>query len=200
MTGSQHQSDKLSSKDQSKLSRPQLRDLLFRVKHGEKLTDELQKSVSDLTNESELYLRISILTWSRLPAFIPVLEKFASYPEDTDVSAIALRGLLNFHYKTAYVPLLEKYIRGVSWDPIDNLKLSAIQIAGEFLSQGANSELLAILIDVYHNPAQAPVQEAAHEALMLAAGEPHSDPSVVARDFSHDDFRDDVIDRLRSRA
>ena len=165
----------------------------------EKLSrEELDGVASDLTNPDDLYQRVRILAKSFNPRYIPVFEKLAIYPDDTMVAGEALRALIDFHERFEYLPLLMKYIEGVSWDD-DDLKLRSIQIASHYLKEHKDPKLIALIIKQFEGCEDAVIRDTAHEALMTAAGIDRSDVStrIAARGMTKEDLRLDVIERLK---
>jgi hypothetical protein len=166
----------------------------------EKLSrEELDSVASDLTNPDELYQRMRILAKSFNPHYIPVFEKFATYADDADVAGVALRALIDFHERFEYLPLLMTYIEGVNWDIIDTLKLHSIHIADAYLKEHKDQNLIALLINQFEKSENSVIRDAAHEALMSAAGVDRSDIEfrIAARGMSDSDVRLDVIERLK---
>lgn len=160
--------------------------------------EELDGVASDLTNPDDLYKRVRILALSFNPHYIPIFEKLAIYPEDSLVAGEALRALIDFHGRLEYLPLLMKYIEGVNWDDGD-LKLRSIQIAKTHLREHKDQELISLLIKQFEECKDSIVREAAHEALMSAAGVDRRDVAltIAARGMTEDDLRLDVIEKLK---
>lgn len=160
--------------------------------------EELDGVASDLTNPDDLYQRVRILAKSFNPRYIQVFEKLATYVDDTMVAGEALRALIDFHERFEYLPLLMKYIDGVSWDDGD-LKLRSIQIAGHYLKEHKDQNFIALIIRQFEESEDAIIREAAHEALMSAADIDRSDvaTTIAARGMTKEDLRLDVIERLK---
>jgi hypothetical protein len=188
-------------KRQRKLTEKTLQSYLNRLVDGKLSPDELDEVAADLSNPDDLYMRIAILARSFDPRFIPVFERFATYADDFDIAAKALRALIDFHGRLEYVPLLKKYIEGVSWDPDENLKLHAVHIAGYYLKEHEDPSVVALLIKQFEGAQDSVVREAAHEALMSVAGIDRSDvaSTIAARGMSESDLRLDVIEHLKKR-
>jgi hypothetical protein len=193
------------TKNQKRKGGPSKRDLNAyqnRLMEGnliEKLSrEELDGVASDLTNPDDLYQRVRILAKSFNPRYIPVFEKLAIYPDDTMVAGEALRALIDFHERFEYLPLLMKYIEGVSWDD-DNLKLRSIQIAEHYLKEHKDQKLVALIIKQFEECQNAVIRDTAHEALMTAAGIDRSDVEIriAARGMTKEDLRLDVIEGLK---
>jgi hypothetical protein len=184
-----------------KLTERILQSYLNRLVDGKLSPDELDEVAADLSDPDDLYMRIAILSRSFDPRFIPVFETFATYADDFDVAAKALRALIDFHGRLEYVPLLKKYIEGVSWDLDEDLKLHAVHIAREYLKEHEDPSVVALLIKQFEGAQDSVVREAAHEALMSVAGIDRSDvaSTIAARGMSESDLRLDVIERLKKR-
>ena len=193
---------KKNQKRKGGLSKRVLRSYQNRLMEGdliEKLSrEELDGVASDLTNPDDLYQRVRILAKSFNPRYIPVFEKLATYADDTLVAGEALRALIDFHGRLEYLPLLEKYIEGVNWDDGD-LKLRSIQIAGTYLKEHKDQNLIALIIKQFEESADLIIREVAHEALMSAADIDRSDVSttIAARGMTDADLRLDIIERLK---
>ncbi len=186
---------------QRKLTEKVLQTYLNRLVDGKLSPDELDEVAADLSNPDDLYMRIAILARSFDPRFIPVLERFATYADDFDVAAKALRALIDFHGRMEYVPLLKKYIGGVDWDPDEDLKLHAIHIAEHYLQEHKDQSVIALLIKQFEESQDSVVRQAAHEALMSVAGIDRRDVefTIAARGMSESDLRLDVIERLKRK-
>ncbi len=186
---------------QRKLTEKVLQSYLNRLVDGKLSTDELDDVAADLTNPDDLYMRIAILARSFDPRFIPVFEEFVIYPDDHDVAAKALRALIDFHGRLEYVPLLKKYIEGVSWDPDEDFKLHAVHIAEHYLKEHEDQSVVALLIKQFEESQDSVIRKAAHEALMSVAGIDRSDVqfTIAARGMSDSDLRLDVIERLKKK-
>ncbi|WP_373502315.1 hypothetical protein [Aestuariivirga sp.] len=196
MKGNQKSKGRLSKRDLNSYQKRLMEDgnLIEKLSR-----EELDGVASDLTNPDDLYQRVRILAKSFDPRYIPVFEKLATYADDTMVAGEALRALIDFHGRHEYLPLLMKYIEGVNWDPYDDLKLHSIGIAEFLLKEHKDQELIALVIKQFEESDNSVVRDAAHEALMTAAGIDRSDVSttIAARGMTEDDLRLDVIARLK---
>jgi hypothetical protein len=184
-----------------KLGREELKDILGKLP-GERVSiSELQSVASDLGNPDELYLRASILAKSFNARFIPALEQLVFNTTDPDVAGVAIRALVDFHGRTEYLPVLVKFMQGVSWDITDGLKFRSIQIAGLVLRSNKNSELISLLIKSFEQSKDASIREASHEALMAAADVDRTDVStrIAARGMTQNDLRLDVVEELKNQ-
>jgi len=184
-----------------KLDKKILQSYLDRLVDGALSREELDNVAADLTNPEDLYQRIAILARSLDPRFIPVFERFAIYVDDPDIAAKALRALIDFHGRLEYVPLLKKYIEGVSWDADEYLTLYAIHIAEHYLEEREDLSVVALVIKQFEESQNPVVRTAAHEALMRFAGVDRSDIqfTIAARGLTEADMRLDVIERLKKK-
>jgi HEAT repeat protein len=194
---------KKASKDGGYLNRQTLQSYLKRLpartKQEELTREELENVASDLTNPDDLFLRISVLAKSFDPLYIPAFEKLLTSTQDPDVAGVALRALIDYHGKLEYIPILTSYIDDINSDGSDTLKLRSIHIANALLQEHEDPVLIKSLIKQFENSENEIVREAAHEALMSAAGIDRRDIAtrISARGFSNGDLRLDVIEKLK---
>ena len=84
---------------------------------------------------------------------------------------------LDWKLTSYYLDKVILFLRKVDWDLSDEVLLTAILIAGEFLREKFNHELLELLVNIYKNPPEEEgyvdriVQAAAYESLARTRGE-----------------------------
>lgn len=82
----------------------------------------------------------------------PLIEKLLYFQTQPWVCIEALKTLCTYwDYTQDYLKEIKMFIRGVDWDPHDDIRLWALSIAGHFLKENLDSELLQLLIDVFEN-------------------------------------------------
>ncbi len=125
------------------LSREELNYVVQRIKNFEK--DPNQEDLSDL-----LY----ILGRSGASEYRGLLEKYLRYSADYWVCSRALEGLCRYYGLTKdYLEDLKFYLigKGADWDIFDDIRIRAIGLAGEYLMQSYDRDLLALLLDIFEN-------------------------------------------------
>ncbi|MBS4167184.1 MULTISPECIES: hypothetical protein [unclassified Neochlamydia] len=114
----------------------------------------------------------------------PLLEKFLYHQTEPWVCMQALKALCTYwEYTKDYLKELKMFIRGVEWDPHDDIRLWALSIAGDFLKENYDPELLQLVLDVFENLgkldsfhehstyAREFIRSCAFNALAIASGE-----------------------------
>lgn len=140
-------------------------------------------------NESLPYL-IKIMSLAGGPCleFQLIVENFLDYPLYPLASQEALRTLCNnWFFTSEYLPELKTFIRGVAWDESDDIRLSALSIAGEFLREDFDAELLQLLLIVFDDLGESQIiyekcnskrsflKRVAYEAIARAMGQDWDD-------------------------
>ncbi|CAM0117305.1 hypothetical protein [Rhabdochlamydiaceae symbiont of Dictyostelium giganteum] len=111
-----------------------------------KFESKEQLPVNELSNLIYILGRIGAVKYRKK------IEKYLYGPHPEDLCVIALRVLCNYwKYSTAYIEEIKMFIRGVEWDPVDEIRLIAISVAGESIRNNMNRELLKLLLDVFEN-------------------------------------------------
>ncbi|WP_044882784.1 hypothetical protein [Neochlamydia sp. EPS4] len=118
----------------------------------------------------------------------PLLEKFLYHQMEPWVCIQALRALCTYwEYTQDYLKELKMFIRGVEWDPHDDIRLWALSIAGDFLKEHYDPELLQLLLDVFEKLgkldslqeqreyAREFIQSCAFKALAIASGKKYDE-------------------------
>lgn len=84
----------------------------------------------------------------------PIIEKYLFYPDDPDVTIIALKTLCSYWDLTEdYVQEISQFIKKVDWDVDGQIAIIAMSIAGEYLKYTLNKDkkLLQLLLDVWES-------------------------------------------------
>lgn len=103
-----------------------------------------------LEDKNELISLLYILGHASLEEYRYWVEKFVDYPSSTLISQQALKTLCICWILTEdYLEVIKRYIRGVDWDESDEVRLTAMNIAGEFLRKKFDPELLELLLLVF---------------------------------------------------
>lgn len=116
------------------------------------------------------------------------VEKFLFYRSDTLVCRQALKTLcMCWHLTADYLDAIKMYLRGVEWDESDEVRLSSMNIAGEFLRKKIDPELLQLLIQIFEHLGETSdlyesrdyarnfVKSCAYEAIARAMGKDHNE-------------------------
>ncbi len=82
-----------------------------------------------------------------------LIEKYLYCPEDPDVAATALRVLcLYWNYTEEYLDQIVSFIKGVTWDDVDDVRLMSFSVLGKFLKKKKNPQLIHLLTDFVDDP------------------------------------------------
>ena len=134
-------------------------------------------------NKEDLPCLIFALGRSGADQYREMVEKFLYYTSGEWVCIEALRALCTYWCFTAdYLKELKMFIKGAEWDDTDDVRLWAMSIAGDFLKENYDRELLYLLLEVFENLgkstsvreirdyARSLLQSAAYEAIATAMG------------------------------
>jgi hypothetical protein len=118
------------------------------------------------------YKLIEIIGKSHDHSFREKLESLIHCQADSYLAALAVRILCqDWQFGDQYVEILERFIGGVSWDELDDLRLAAISAAGDVLHARQNAELLRTLLTVHDSQnSDDVVRNAAFRAIWKATG------------------------------
>lgn len=172
-----------------------IEELCQEAKWGQLTSEEVayvvkRMNACKLDDEEELIRLIYILGHAYLEGHKSWVEKFIYYPKSTLVSQQALKALCNCWHLTAdYLDVIKMYIRGVDWDESDEVRVTAIRIAGEFLRKKFDKELLQLLLLVLEKLGETEMlnekdederdflKSCAYEAIARAMGKNHNEIS-----------------------
>ena len=163
-------------------------ELLERAKWG-KLTGQELASVADALREgspeADRYTLLHILGRAGALSYRPLVERHLHSPDDPMLARLALQILLRYWNEAArYQDRLLAFVRGVDWDEEEDVRLAAISLAGEYLRDAENPQLLAELVGILEDRAERQVvREAAYLALPVAAGRTPDELPSAARHF-----------------
>ncbi len=165
-------------------------DKLFHRAMWEKLSEQelaeiAQRIEAAKNNEDEnLYRLIDILGRAGAVKYRSLIEPFLYYPADPMVSSTALNTLCNFWgYDDEYKDKLKEFIRGVSWDREDDIRLIAISCTGELLRVKPEKELFELLIATFEGKYGDEIcQEAAFSALARGLGKEWKEAIALERE------------------
>lgn len=126
---------------------------------------------------------LTILGLSGTDRYRKLVEKFLHYHSNEQVCASALRTLCIYWDLTKeYLDDVKLYIRGAEWDETDDVRIKALTIAGMYLREEFDKELLQLVLDVFENLGKSDqikdtyedsrylIQSWAYHALALAMG------------------------------
>jgi len=151
----------------------------------QELTEVAQKIEAAKSNWDEnLYTYISILGRAGAVKYRSLVESFLYYPDDSMVSSNALKTLCSFWgYDEDYKDKLKEFIRGVSWDRDDEIRLIAISCTGALLRVKPEKELFELLIATFEGKYGDEIcQEAAFSALARGLGKEWNEVLALERE------------------
>lgn len=159
------------------LASGELSALLEQVKAGDKLPPETVDAVAatvehEETSDRDRYTGLHILGLAQARQYRSLLERFLEDPDDPMLARIALLGLARYWNEAdAYLDHVTQAVDGQEWDYLGDVQLTAISIAGDYLSDHDSPELLRTLIDrAEAAPRGTAERNAALDALARAIG------------------------------
>lgn len=131
-------------------------ELYHVAKRGEELTKEEEDYVVDKLchfkdGDDDLNLDNWIFIIGKLnkKEYVDEIAKFLYYKNLPYPSGEAIKVLYNWGYIENYLYELEQFLIGVEWDDFDEIRLKAIEVAGEYLRHKFNKNILALLYEIY---------------------------------------------------
>ena len=149
-------------------------DLLERVKEGDVQPYEILEVAAELLKpqpDVDRYTLLYILGRGGRPAYKHLIEPYLAGPDDM-LARLAL-WIVCWYWNLAhlYAPQLLRFIRGVHWDGLEQCRLAATEIAGDYLAKAADPDLLAELIRIFENPDESETLRLhAYSSLVQAVG------------------------------
>jgi hypothetical protein len=149
----------------------QYQDLLHRAHWGKLSKRELDRIVAELRRprpSTDRYTLLQIIGESRDKRYRELVEDYLHNSDDVMLAKLALQTLCVTWGETGrYCDVVLQFLRGVDWDVLrgGHVILIAISIAGEYLRNARNSELLEELIDIYEKE-----DSVFHDAAFVALG------------------------------
>ncbi|HEX3050719.1 MAG TPA: hypothetical protein VHP83_08695 [Aggregatilineaceae bacterium] len=142
--------------------------------------EELAEVAEELRKDkpsADRYILIRILGKGGGISYRQMVEGFLNSPGDPMLAQSALWTLCIYWGLTGqYLPQVQDFVQGVSWDSEEDVRISAITIAGEYLRAKPNPTLLRQLMTIFENPEERQiVREVAYRALGRAIGRAHTE-------------------------
>ena len=154
-------------------------ELAHEAKWGEISKDEITYVAQRLKNfkpgeDSDVLLAtlIYILGFSWASEYRDLVEPFLCYRKYDWVCCRALKALCTCWGLTEnYLEIIKMYIRGADWDESDDIRIIAMSIAGAFLREKFDRELLQLLVDIFEGLGEIEgIHETCEEARDLLKG------------------------------
>lgn len=178
-------------------------DLLNKTRSGELTQEEFDlivETVRDGPYDEGLYMLINILGLVGFGEELrEIVEKFLYYPAETYVSKEALKTLcLGWGLTQDYLNQVANFIRGEEWDSNEVVRMMALTIAGEYLRDSFDKDLLKLLLQVFEDLGTTPeiiktssplIKGCAYKSIAIAMGK---DPDEIP-------FADEIAEMLRSQ-
>lgn len=164
------------------------KEMLERAKSGRISQAEISTVAEELKNprrQADPYTLLHILGKAEAKSYLGLVEQYLQFKEDPMLVRLALQILCNYWgYCSRYIGEVTKFVQGVPWDPDEEIRQSAISIAGECLRVNQDAKLLHELIQIYENDGESQtIREGAYLALARAVGRNWNELPSSARHF-----------------
>jgi ankyrin repeat protein len=171
-----------------------LDDLLHRAKTGsisDEEVDAVAREIQANPQNENGYTLLHIVGRSFATRHRDVVESFLDARWNPMLARLSLQILCNFWGETAlYLDRVLSALRGLPWDPEDDVRLIAISIAGEYLRTHTNRNLLVTLFGIFNDATkESTIREAAYFALARACGRDWNELPPASR---HLDLQSDI--------
>ncbi|MFF1446247.1 hypothetical protein [Streptomyces sp. NPDC058295] len=129
-----------------------VRQLIARAKDGsipQREVKEIAQAMSEGRAGRDLYRPLYAVARAGGPAYEPLVASYLIYPEDPEVSALAVQ-VLTGHWRVgaAYREQILELLGSPEWDGSDDAFMAAVSGAGEILHDGFDAELLRVLLQL----------------------------------------------------
>jgi hypothetical protein len=166
-------------------------DLLFRAKWESLSEDEIKSVADELQKNSpktDPYKLLHILGRAGAVAYRKMVESYLGEEkskEDPMMARLALQILCDFWGPTKnYLSDVKRFIKKVNWDIENNVRLIALSIAGEYLREFSDQELLQMLLSIFENQdEESIIRETAYDAIARAMGCDYNDLPPISEDM-----------------
>lgn len=158
--------------------------LLERAKWGKLSPEEIDEVAQELDaippqnawpRSAVAYTLIHILGKAQAKSHLKSVEPFL-HSDEPSLVKIALMVLCSHWDMTAnYLPELASFLKPLSWDPDGDIRITAISVVGEYLSNNSNPDLLSGLWHVYREDEDSSRRQWAYCAIARMAGREHRD-------------------------
>jgi hypothetical protein len=160
-----------------------LDDLLDEAKWGELSDKEITYLVQIIKDSKPgedryLYQAIHALGLGGAKQYRKLIEGFLYYPSNPMVSGIALKALcIYWNFIHDYLDELKQFVKGVEWDvELEDTRIIALAISGEFLRRKSCPDLLRVLVSVLEgNDIDEIIMDSVYSALARAVGQEWDD-------------------------
>jgi hypothetical protein len=127
-----------------------VRQLISRAKDGTippREVKQIAQAVTEGRPGRELYQRLYAVARAGGPAYEPLIATYLIYPEDPEVSALAVQ-VLTAHWRVGakYRKQIIELLGSPEWDLDDDAFIAAVSGAGAILHDGFDAELLRALL------------------------------------------------------
>jgi len=152
-------------------------ELLLRAKVSRLTDEELESVVHDLTQlpltESQQRQSLHILGLHDSASYRTIVEPFL-HKKVVSLAKLALWILCTYwDLAEDYADDVLNFLKGVEWDQIDEIRITAATIAGKYLSRLPNKALLEALFTILENEQEDSIlRQVAYISLLQAMGVP----------------------------
>lgn len=133
-------------------------ELAHEAKWGEISKDEIRYVAQTLkgfkpgedSDDNLLGTLIYILGFAGASEYRYLIEPYINYRKNDWVCCQALKALCTcWGFTEDYLEAIKMYIRGADWDVSDDIRIVALSIAGAYLREKFNRELMQLLVDMF---------------------------------------------------
>lgn len=168
------------------MAKEHYRVLLERAKQGKLSRQEIDEVAAELQKENpsvDSYTLLHILGRSGATSYSWLIEKFLNQEDDPFLARLALQSLCTYWGMTiSYLDVVARFVDGVSWDSSSDCQRAALSIAGEYLRNNTDKNLLQKLLEILEDEDEDRlVREVAFSAIARAMGKAYRDIPSAAR-------------------
>jgi hypothetical protein len=168
-----------------------MQELISKATHGQLTQHELAAVVTSLDDDTEdTYTALLVIGRAGATQYRPVVERYLHSPNDPMLARLAVQILCSYWgLAVEYRDALERFVRKVTWDDEEDVRLMAISCMGYYLAQHQDRHWLTLLLTIFRNADEDQIiREAAYCSLAIAIGKSPLELPPASRhfDLEHD--------------
>lgn len=184
-----------------------LRQLTARAKDGtipQQEVKEIARTISEGRAGRDLYRLLYAVARAGGPAYESLVASYLIYPEDPEVSALAVQ-VLTGHWRVGakYSKTILELLGSADWDLSDDAFMAALSGAGEILHDGFDAELLHALLKLAEEGrgeyGDDLMQRLAVEAIARALGASHAESMRPPEGVTRAEWSQGLLSAARDR-